>query len=134
EAAATIWGNRIVSGETVQPAVIGIWAHRSDLYDNEVTGFSRGTGVLIDEGRVVGNIVSNNSAGIAVRGAVIEDNTIVDNRHVGLQINSPYGPADLASDTNVTRNDIVRNGGPGIKLAGNPYAADPSKVVIQNNN
>ena len=134
EAAATIWGNRIVNGETVQPAVIGIWAHRSDLYDNEVTGFLRGTGILVDEGRVVGNIVRDNNTGIAVRGAVIEDNIIVDNRHVGLLIRSPYGPADLASDTRVTRNDFVRNGEPGVLLAGTPDAADPSKVVIQNNN
>jgi hypothetical protein len=134
EAAATIWGNRIVNGETVQAAVIGIWAHRSDLYDNEVTGFLHGVGIIVDEGRVVGNIVSENGTGIGIRRAVVEDNIIVDNRGDGLVISGPPGQPDIGSVTRVTRNDIVRNGGSGIRLAGPPSPADPSEIVIQDNN
>jgi hypothetical protein len=125
-------GTRI-GGNRVSGASEGIQGQSADVYDNEIT--ANGTGINLSLGRVVDNVIARNTrAGIALQGflgedveAVIADNVIIGNGEAGIEL-----APDSRFATSVTGNDIVGNGGPGIRwrLRG---SSTPNAVVQDNN-
>jgi hypothetical protein len=130
ESEATIWGNRFLDNWRD----FGISAQRGaqvgHIYDNEVSGFQ--SGVAVERGRVVGNLIHDNGSGITTLRAAVENNVVEANRTHGVWFRGPTGATNLVY---VTGNDIVGNGGHGIRLEdlfNNPL--DASVFAVQDNN
>jgi hypothetical protein len=109
-----VWGNRIIGGTI---GVQGSFPTRTtEIYENEITEAAE-RGIAIYAGRVWGNVVARNGAGIsAFRDMEIENNTIADNRGHGVYIGDPWWP-----NVRISRNVLVRNAGAGVVLSGDEY-------------
>jgi hypothetical protein len=137
----TIAGNRVVgaiqnrsgydsSGILAVTTGAGPVIH-SNIYGNDVSGFGRG--IAATASRIARNVVTRNRYGVTVGNdrnapapSVVEDNVIADN-DTGIDIT--VGAGVLA----ITGNDILKNGGAGIRYQ-EAYEPVSPQVVIQDNN
>ena len=124
---STAWGNRVVGGTE---GIYTEWAGAA-IYDNEVTD-ATGSGIRALRGlaTISDNVIARNGEGIYAVNAIVMNNTIADNRGLGVTIVSP-----LREPTSIVRNLFIRNAGPGLALGPGPSASpDGSNSTVVDSN